>query len=583
MWPYWFVFGLASLTALTTSPPLRLRRDRTRAIRLDPAWIAVIAGLTLMMGFRYRVGGDWFAYIRMFEQAHFMTFEEAALRSDPGYWLLNFFVAQAGGTMVAVNLWAGLAFSVGVVVFCRSLPRPWLAFAVAFPYLILVVGMGYARQGIALGFVMIAMVALGRRRFVWFILWIIVGALFHKSAVVMMALGAASVNRSRWLWLPIIGLGTLGAYLAFMADDIDRLIAVYITAQYESGGALIRLGMNLIPAVLLLFLRRRFLVSHVELRFWTVAALVSVGLFGGLMVGVMTKRALITGITGQDGSYLGRVPCWRKAMRFMASSAGPRCSTPSGSITSIEDPHTNHQRLKLHYGDLTDSSNLTRILSEVQPDEVYNLGAQSMSRSASKRPNTPPMSMPWARCGCWRRSAFWLEKKTRFYQASTSELYGLVQETRSVKPRPSTRVRPMRWPSFMPTGSGELPRGLWHLCLQRHPVQSREPAPRRDLRDAQDHAGLANIAQGLGDCLYMGNIDSLRDWGHAKDYVRMQWMMLQQDAPEDFVIATGVQYSVREFITWSARELGIDAGVFRAGRGRDRRLSPRSAVTRRLR
>jgi hypothetical protein len=286
MWPYWFVFGLASLTALTTSPPLRLRRDRTRAIRLDPAWIAVIAGLTLMMGFRYRVGGDWFAYIRMFEQAHFMTFEEAALRSDPGYWLLNFFVAQAGGTMVAVNLWAGLAFSVGVVVFCRSLPRPWLAFAVAFPYLILVVGMGYARQGIALGFVMIAMVALGRRRFVWFILWIIVGALFHKSAVVMMALGAASVNRSRWLWLPIIGLGTLGAYLAFMADDIDRLIAVYITAQYESGGALIRLGMNLIPAVLLLFLRRRFLVSHVELRFWTVAALVSVGLFGGLMVGV---------------------------------------------------------------------------------------------------------------------------------------------------------------------------------------------------------------------------------------------------------------------------------------------------------
>jgi hypothetical protein len=286
MWPYWFVFSVAALAALASSPRMRLRPDGTRDIRLDPAWIAVIAGLTLMIGFRYQVGGDWFAYIRMFEEAHFMTFEEAAVRGDPGYWLLNYFVAQAGGTKVAVNLWAGLAFSAGVVVFCRSLSRPWLAFAVAFPYLILVVGMGYARQGIALGFVMIAIVALGRGRFVWFIFWMIVGALFHKSAVVMIALGAASVNRNRWFWLPIIGLGGLGAYLAFLADDVDRLVAGYITAQYQAEGALIRLGMNLIPAVLLLLFRRRFVVSAVERRFWTVAALVSVALFAGLIVGV---------------------------------------------------------------------------------------------------------------------------------------------------------------------------------------------------------------------------------------------------------------------------------------------------------
>lgn len=286
MWPYWFVFSLASMAALASSPRMRMRRDGTRDIQLDPTWIAVIVGLTMMMGFRYQVGGDWFAYIRMFEEVHFMTFEEAAVRGDPGYWLLNYFVAQAGGTKVAVNLWAGLAFSTGVVIFCRSLPRPWLAFAVAFPYLILVVGMGYSRQGIALGFVMIALVALGRGRFFWFILWMMTAVLFHKTALVMIALGAASVNRNRWLWLPIIAVGGMGAYLAFLADDVDRLVAGYITAEYQSEGALIRLGMNIVPACLLLILRRRLVVSDVEQRFWTVAALVSVALFAALLAGV---------------------------------------------------------------------------------------------------------------------------------------------------------------------------------------------------------------------------------------------------------------------------------------------------------
>jgi hypothetical protein len=286
MWPYWFVFSLASLAALKSSPRMRVRHDGTRDVRLDPAWIAVIIGLTMMMGFRYQVGGDWFAYIRIFEQARFLTFWEAAVRGDPGYWLLNYFVVHAGGTKVGVNLLAGLAFSVGLVIFCRSLPRPWLALAVAFPYLILVVGMGYSRQGIALGFVMIAMAAIGRRRFFWFIVWIAVGALFHKSAVVMIALGAASVNRNRWLWLPIFGLGGLGAYLSFLADDVDRLVAGYITAQYQSQGALIRLGLNLIPALLFLLFRLRFIVSELERRFWTVAALVSLALFAALLVGI---------------------------------------------------------------------------------------------------------------------------------------------------------------------------------------------------------------------------------------------------------------------------------------------------------
>ncbi|WP_296643816.1 EpsG family protein [Roseinatronobacter sp.] len=286
MWPYWFVFSVASLASLASSPRTKVRRDGTRAISLDGVWLFVIAGLTLMMGFRYQVGGDWFAYLRVFETAHSLTLEQAATVGDPGYWLLNYFVAQAGGSLVIVNLLAGLTFSTGIVVFCRSLPRSWLAFAVAFPYLILVVGMGYARQGIALGFVMIALVSLGRARLVWFMSWIIIAALFHKSAVVMIALGAAAVNRNRFLWLPIIGLASFGAYLTFLSDNIDRLVNAYITAGYESQGALIRLGMNLVPAGFFLFYRKKFVISNADQRFWTLAALVSVLLFTALMVGV---------------------------------------------------------------------------------------------------------------------------------------------------------------------------------------------------------------------------------------------------------------------------------------------------------
>lgn len=286
MWPYWLVFGLTSLLALSASPRMRLRRDGTRSLRLDPTWIAVIVGLTLMMGFRYQVGGDWWAYIRVFQTVQFYSFEEAALRRDPGYWLLNYFAAQAGGSMVAVNLSAGAIFSTGVVIFCRSLPRPWLALTVAFPFLILVVGMGFSRQGIALGCVMIAIVALSRGRFVWFVFWTIIASTFHQTAIVMIALGAASVNRNRWLWLPIIGLAGGAAYLAFLADDVDRLVSGYIEAQYEAQGAFIRLLMNFLPAVAFLLWRRRFLVSATERRFWFAGSLASVGLFAALFAGI---------------------------------------------------------------------------------------------------------------------------------------------------------------------------------------------------------------------------------------------------------------------------------------------------------
>lgn len=285
MWPYWLVFALASLAAVNAQPSTRVRDHPSRPIRLDGVWLYVILAMTLMMGLRYQVGGDWFAYLRILEQARYMTFAEALERGDPGYWMTNYLVAQADGTIVWVNLCLGLLFSTGVAVFCRSLPRPWLALAVAFPYVILVVGMGYARQGVALGLGMIGFVALARGRFLGFVVWVVLGALFHKTAVVLLALGAMSVNRNRWLWIPIIGLAGLGGYTALLADDTDRLIAAYITAQYESAGALIRLSMNLVPATLFLLYRRRFVIAETERKFWTIASLMSVALFVALLGG----------------------------------------------------------------------------------------------------------------------------------------------------------------------------------------------------------------------------------------------------------------------------------------------------------
>ncbi len=272
----------------------------------------------------------------------------------------------------------------------------------------------------------------------------------------------------------------------------------------------------------------------------------------------MTKRALITGITGQDGSYLAEFLLGKgyevHGIKRRASSLNTQ------RVDHIyEDPHTDNTRFRLHYGDLTDSSNLTRIISEVQPDEIYNLGAQSHVAVSFEAPEyTADVDAMGALRLLEAIRFLGLEKKTKFYQASTSELYGLVQET------PQTETTP-----FHPRSPYAVAKmyAYWITVNYREAygmyacngILFNHESPRRGetFVTRKITRGLANIAMGLEPCLYMGNIDSLRDWGHAKDYVRMQWMMLQQDTPEDYVIATGVQYSVREFITWSAAELGI--------------------------
>ncbi len=272
----------------------------------------------------------------------------------------------------------------------------------------------------------------------------------------------------------------------------------------------------------------------------------------------MAKKALITGITGQDGSYLAELLLEKgyevHGIKRRASSFNTQ------RVDHIyQDPHLDNAQLRLHYGDLTDSSNLTRILAEVEPDEVYNLGAQSHVAVSFEVPEYTADVDGMGTLRLLEAIRFLgLEKKTRFYQASTSELYGLVQET------PQTETTP-----FHPRSPYAVAKmyAYW-ICVNYREAYGiyacngilfNHESPRRGetFVTRKITRGLANIAQGLEDCLFMGNIDSLRDWGHAKDYVRMQWMMLQQDVPEDFVIATSKQYSVREFITWAAQELGI--------------------------
>ena len=273
----------------------------------------------------------------------------------------------------------------------------------------------------------------------------------------------------------------------------------------------------------------------------------------------MKKRALITGVTGQDGSYLAEFLLKKDyevhGIKRRASSLNTQ------RIDHIyEDPHTDNNNFILHYGDLTDSSNLTRILSEVQPDEVYNLGAQSHVAVSFESPEYTADVDAMGTLRLLEAIRFLgFEKKTKFYQASTSELYGLVQES------PQNETTP-----FYPRSPYAVAKlyAYWITVNYREAygmyacngILFNHESPRRGetFVTRKITRGLSNIAQGLEDCLYMGNIDSLRDWGHAKDYVRMQWMMLQQDAPEDFVIATGVQYTVRQFIQWAAAELGIE-------------------------
>ncbi|MBX3741174.1 MAG: GDP-mannose 4,6-dehydratase [Akkermansiaceae bacterium] len=280
------------------------------------------------------------------------------------------------------------------------------------------------------------------------------------------------------------------------------------------------------------------------------------------------KRALITGITGQDGSYLAEF-LLEKGYEVHGIKRRASLFNTERVDHIYEDPHVENSRFRLHYGDLTDTSNLNRLIAQIQPDEIYNLGAQSHVAVSFEAPEYTADVDAIGTLRLLEAIRFLgLEKKTRFYQASTSELYGLVQE---IPQKETTPFHPRS-----PYGVAKL-YAYWITVNYREAygiyacngILFNHESPRRGetFVTRKITRGISNIAQGLEKCLYLGNLGALRDWGHAKDYVRMQWMMLQQDTPEDFVIATGKQISVREFVRLSALEAGIELAF--AGEGVD--------------
>lgn len=284
MWPYWLLFLVPALAALS-EPVRRIAPGRGRlSERIPGAWWVVMLVLTLMVGWRHEVGGDWGNYLRNFYNALYNSHTAEWWWDDPGYRLLEWLSLHNGWGIYGVNLLAAAVFSYGVVVFCRHLPRPWLALAVAVPYLVIILGMGYSRQGVALGCIMAGLVALGNGRVARFLLWAVLGATFHKSAVLLLPMAALAASRNRWLTGMWVGVVAAGAYVVLLADSVAHLQAGYLEAGYQSEGALIRLLMNALPAALLLYARDRFTFSFGQQRLWFWFAITAIALLGAYFV-----------------------------------------------------------------------------------------------------------------------------------------------------------------------------------------------------------------------------------------------------------------------------------------------------------
>jgi len=270
------------------------------------------------------------------------------------------------------------------------------------------------------------------------------------------------------------------------------------------------------------------------------------------------KKALITGVTGQDGAYLAEF-LLKKGYEVHGVKRRASMFNTARIDHLYQDPHVDNQRFHLHFGDLTDSTNLIRIVQDVQPDEIYNLAAQSHVAVSFDEPEYTANADGLGALRLLEAiRILGLERQTRFYQASTSELYGLVQETPQKETTPFYPRSPYavaKLYAYWITVNYREAYGIYAcngiLFNHESPVRGETFVTRKITR------AIARIALGLQDCVYLGNMDALRDWGHARDYVEMQWMMLQQEVPEDYVIATGIQCSVRDFVSMAAENLGI--------------------------
>jgi len=277
MWPYWLIFSLPAGVALLAHRRKAITAARPQSVKLNGVWVLVFLAMTVFIGCRFEVGADWDNYF------HYINDPDAPA-TDPGYELLNWASMKLDLGMLGVNLIGGAIFSVGLAVFCCSLPRPWLALAASVPYLVIVVAMGYSRQGMALGCEMLGLVALGRNSILWFVLWVLLGATFHKSAILLLPIAAlAAVRRRLWMGVCVL-IVTYGAYELLLRSSVDFLYYNYVEEEYESDGALVRLLMNAVPAAILLIARRRFQFAEAEMRLWLWFAAISIALLGFLFL-----------------------------------------------------------------------------------------------------------------------------------------------------------------------------------------------------------------------------------------------------------------------------------------------------------
>lgn len=260
MWPYWLMF---LFPAWATLMPGRLKPRQAWV-----PWALVFVLFALMMGLRHEVGGDWFNYLPHFRDTASREFTEVMGRGDPGYYGLNWLVARAGGSIYHVNLVCAAIMMWGTVVFCRAQPNPWLALLAAVPYMLIVVGMGYTRQAVALGFALLALAALGNGRTRSFVIWIAIGATFHKSAVLLLPIAALAASRNRVMTAGLVGVSTLLLYYLLLADASEALWENYVEAQFQSDGGLIRVLMNVVPAVLLILFRKHLVPNIQERKLW---------------------------------------------------------------------------------------------------------------------------------------------------------------------------------------------------------------------------------------------------------------------------------------------------------------------------
>lgn len=244
----------------------------------------MFAVLVLMIGLRHQVGGDWITYADHIKEAGYLTLPQALGRGDPAYSLLNWLAARMGLGPYFVNTMCAALFAWGLVVFCRAQPRPWLALVVAVPYLVTVVAMGYTRQGTAIGLAMLGFVALSKRKFFWFVVFVALAATFHKSAVILMPL-AILAGTKRKLWIAFwVGMSTFLFYVLLLQSSVEALTVNYIGAQYDSSGAAIRVAMNAVPAALFLWFRRRFVMPPADRTFWVWMSLGALAFVGLLLV-----------------------------------------------------------------------------------------------------------------------------------------------------------------------------------------------------------------------------------------------------------------------------------------------------------